>query len=140
MTCAEFRPIASERRSMAQAHEHRPPPSAPGAGATRPALAPARRRGRLWAALALAGLLALGIGLGRLLGGGAAVAEGAAPAAPPAVVTVPAEAPESCLTALHRSDATIVLLVHGVRDRRLADAIKAYTKASKACREEVPGR
>jgi hypothetical protein len=131
---------------MAQAHEHRPPPGAPGADGTRPALppvsAPARRHGRLWAALALAGLLALGIGLGRLLDGGAAVAEGAAPApaGPPTVVTVPAEAPESCLTALHRSDATIVLLVHGVRDRRLADAIKAYTKASKACREEVPGR
>ncbi len=107
-----------------------------------PVSAPSRRRGRLWAALALAGLLALGIGLGRLLGGGAAVAEGAAPApaAPPAVVTVPAEAPESCLTALHRSDATIVLLVHGVRDRRLADALKSYMKASKACREEVPGR
>ncbi|HEX6677766.1 MAG TPA: hypothetical protein VF486_22445 [Actinomycetes bacterium] len=102
--------------------------------------APARRRGRLWAALALAGLLALGIGLGRLLGGGAGVAEHAAPAGPPAVVTVPAEAPESCQAALHRSDATIGLLVHGIRDQRLAGAIKAYTKASKACREEVPGR
>jgi hypothetical protein len=131
---------------MAQAHGHHPPPGAPGAGGAVPALppvsAPPRRRGRLWAALALAGLLALGIGLGRLLDSGAGVAEGAAPApaGPPAVVTVPAKAPESCLTALHRSDATVALLVHGIRDQRLAGAIKAYTKASKACREEVPGR
>src|SRR6266498_3366905 len=105
---------------------------------------PARRFGRLWAALALAGLLVLGIGLGRVLDGGEAVAAGAAPApasaGPPTVVTVPAQAPESCLTALHRSDATIVLLVHGVRDRRLADTLKSYMRASKACREEVSGR
>jgi|ERR671930_1588305 hypothetical protein len=131
---------------MAQAHEPRPTTGAPGAGGTWPALPPAsepaRRLGRLWVALALGGLLLLGIGLGRLLGGGEAVAEGAAPApvGPPIVVTVPAAAPESCLTALHRSDVSIVLLVHGVRDRRLADTLKSYMNASKACREEVPRR
>jgi hypothetical protein len=148
MTCAQFQPDCIGPTLMAQAHEHRPTPDARGAGGTRPELPPvsepARRFGRLWAALALAGLLVLGIGLGRVLDGGEAVAAGAAPApasaGPPTVVTVPAQAPESCLTALHRSDATIVLLVHGVRDRRLADTLQSYMRASKACREEVSGR
>jgi hypothetical protein len=144
MTGTQFPPIASERRSMAQAHEPHPPRDAPGFRtwpALPPVSEPASRRGRFWAALALAGLLLVGIGLGRLLGGEAVAAGVApAPAPPPAVVTVPAEAPSSCLAALHRSDATIFLLVHGVRDRRLADTLKSYTMASKACREVVPGR
>jgi hypothetical protein len=51
---------------------------------------------------------------------------------------VPAAAPRSCVDALHHGDATVALLVHGIRDRRLSGALKAYVKASKACRKEVP--
>jgi hypothetical protein len=133
---------------MSQAHEPSLTPDARGAGETGPQLPPvsepARRFTRLWTALALAGLLGLGIGLGRLLNLGEAQAADVAPAPPPAVVTVtappPAPAPGSCMVALRRGDATIALLVRGVRDRRLSDALKSYTQASKACREEVPTR
>jgi hypothetical protein len=129
---------------MAEAHEDRFMPDAGGAGETRPALPavpePARRLGRLWTVLILAVLLASGIGLGRLLGGGepAAASVTSAPAPPVVVVTVPAAAPRSCLAALRHGDATVDLLVHGIRDRRLSEALKSYVTASKACRKEVP--
>ena len=129
---------------MAEVHEDSFTPDARDAGGTRPALPPvpepARRLGRLWTVLTLAVLLAFGIGLGRLLGGGEAAAAGAttAPAPPPVVVTVPAAVPRSCLAALRRGDATVDLLVHGVRDRRLSEALKSYVTATRTCRKEVP--
>lgn len=128
---------------MAEAHEDHFMPDAGGAGETRPVLPPvpepARRLGRLWTVLVLAVLLAFGIGLGRLLGGGEAAAAVATTApAPPVVVTLPAAAPRSCLAALHHGDATVDLLVRGIRDRRLSEALKSYVTASKACRKEVP--
>lgn len=127
---------------MAEAHEDRFTPDGTARGARLrlpPVPEPARRLGRLWTALALLALLALGIWLGRLQGGG----EAAVPvptSAPPRVITVPPPTPKSCLDALHLGDATIALLVHGVRDRRLADTLKSYVTASKACREEVSSR
>ena len=60
------------------------------------------------------------------------------PAAPPATGTVTkAVVPESCLTALRQSDATVRLLKGNVRDRRLNQAIKAYQKSREDCRKQA---
>jgi hypothetical protein len=45
--------------------------------------------------------------------------------------------PPACLETARRADQTIHLLVTNVRTRRLAEALKAYTLASQACREEA---
>jgi hypothetical protein len=140
MTCAQFEADCIGSSSMAEAHEGGSGPDA-GPGPRLPSLpAPARRFRRLWAVLAYAGLVALGIWLGRLVGGDTAVADAPAPPAPAVVVGAAKPAPQSCLSALRRSDATITLLVRGVRDRRLAETLKAYTRASRTCREEVSAR
>jgi hypothetical protein len=58
--------------------------------------------------------------------------------APPATRTVTrAVVPESCLTALRQSDATVRLLKGNVRDRRLNQAIKAYQKSREDCRKQA---
>jgi hypothetical protein len=123
---------------MAEAHEGGSTPDA-GPGPGLPSLPePPRRLGRLFVVLAYAGLVALGIWLGHLFGGDAAVADRTPPA--PVAARVASPAPSSCISALHRSDATITLLVRNVRDRRLSEALKSYIRASRTCREEVSAR
>jgi hypothetical protein len=126
---------------MAEAHQGGSKPDA-GTGPQLPSVPrPARRFRRLLALLAYLSLVALGIWLGHLTGGAAAVADAPPPPAPTSVVgRAAAPAPASCIRALHRSDATITLLVRGVRDRRLSETLKAYIRASRTCREEVSQR
>jgi hypothetical protein len=50
--------------------------------------------------------------------------------------TVPS-VPSSCLEAARKGDLTIHLYTINVRDRRLVEALKAYTLASQACRREA---
>jgi len=45
--------------------------------------------------------------------------------------------PASCLEAARKGDLTIHLYTINVRDRRLVEALKAYTLASQACRKEA---
>ena len=45
--------------------------------------------------------------------------------------------PRSCLATARRGDEVIALLNRNVRNRRLAEALKAYTLASQACRQEA---
>jgi hypothetical protein len=45
--------------------------------------------------------------------------------------------PSSCLEAARKGDLTIHLYTINVRDRRLVEALKAYTLASQACRKEA---
>jgi hypothetical protein len=126
--------------------DHRPralPTPAP------PAEQPARPRWQWVAAVAL--IFALGTGFGYLLtrpGAGdppASPPATAAPAAQPPVTTLaqrtPPETrvvvPPACLETAHLGDEVFALLTSNVRDRRLADAMKAYTLASQACRKEA---
>jgi hypothetical protein len=105
---------------------------------------PARPRWQWLAAVAL--IFTLGTGLGYLLPRSGAGAQ-PAPAAPQPSATTPAApkasaaprvvVPQSCLETARRGDEVIHLLVTNVRDRRLAEALKAYTVASQACREEA---
>jgi hypothetical protein len=104
---------------------------------------PARPRWQWLAAMVL--VFVLGTGLGYLLprsGAGAQPAppppSATTPAAPPQTSTAPrAVVPRICLETARRGDETIHLLVTNVRDRRLAESLKAYTLASQACREEA---
>jgi hypothetical protein len=107
---------------------------------------PARPRGRSLAAAAL--ILVLGTGLGYLLPRPGAGAEPNPPSSQPPVTTLAAPrtttppgpsvvAPPACLETARRGDETIHLLTINVRDRRLAEALKAYTLASQACRKEA---
>lgn len=126
--------------------DHRPravPPPAP------PADQPARPRWQWVAAVAL--IFALGTGFGYLLtrsGAGdppASPPSASAPAPqPPATIlarrTPPQTrvvAPPACLETAQRGDEVFALLTSNVRDRRLANALKAYTIASQACRKEA---
>jgi len=104
---------------------------------------PARPRWQWLGAIVL--IFVLGTGLGYLLprsGAGAQPAPSApqpsatTPAAPQATTAPPAAVP-SCLETARRGDEVIHLLVTNVRNRRLAEALKAYTLASQACREEA---
>jgi hypothetical protein len=140
MTCAQFEADCIGSSSMAEAHEGGSTPEA-GPGLRLPSLPePPRRLGRLLVVLAYAGLVALGVWLGHLVGSDAAVAGAPAPAASPVAVRAASPAPDSCISALHRSDATITLLVRGVRDRRLSETLKSYIRASRICREEASAR
>jgi hypothetical protein len=96
--------------------------------------------------VAVALIFVLGTGLGYLLphpGAGAQPAPAAprpsatTPAAPKASAAPTVVVPRSCLETARRADLTIHLLVTNVRTRRLAEALKAYTLASQACREEA---
>jgi hypothetical protein len=120
------------------------PPAAPPNRPTRPRWQPV-------AAAAL--ILLLGIGLGYLLprsGAGAQPVPTPAPTSrPPAGAQAPstrasqpgpapkAVVPPACLETARRGDEVVHLLMTNVRDRRLAAALKAYTLASQACREEA---
>jgi hypothetical protein len=104
---------------------------------------PARPR---WLALAAVALVfALGTGLGYLLPRSGA---GAQPAPPRPSATTPAvpqtstapraSVPPSCLETARRGDKVFALLTSNVTDQRLvADAMRAYTTASQACRKEA---
>jgi hypothetical protein len=121
--------------------DHRPralPPPAP------PAEQPARPRWQWLAAVAL--IFALGIGFGYLLPRSGAGAQPAPTRAsqPPATTLAPRTPPETrfvappaCLQTARLGDEVFALLTSNVRDRRLADAMKAYTLASQACRKEA---
>jgi hypothetical protein len=52
-------------------------------------------------------------------------------------VRVVTRVPPSCLEAARKGDLTIHLYTINVRDRRLVEALKAYTLASQACRKEA---
>jgi hypothetical protein len=117
--------------------DHRPravPPPAP------PAEQPARPRWQWVAAVAL--IFALGTGFGYLLTRSGA---GDPPVSQPSATTLaprtPPEtrfvAPPACLQTARLGDQVFALLTSNVRDRRLADAMKAYTLASQACRKEA---
>jgi hypothetical protein len=54
-----------------------------------------------------------------------------------APVRVVTRVPPSCLEAARKGDLTIHLYTINVRDRRLVQALKAYTLASQACRREA---
>ena len=107
---------------------------------------PARPGWQWLAAVAL--IFTLGTALGYLLPRSGAGAQ-PAPAAPQPSATTPAAprtsaaprpravVPPACLETARRADETIHLLVTNVRTRRLAEALKAYTLASQACREEA---
>lgn len=120
-----------------------PPPAAPLDQPTRP-------RWQWLAAVAL--IFVLGTGLGYLLprsGAGDQPAPTPPPSAstpaaprtstPPRVVVPPPRVvvPRSCLETARRGDETVHLLMTNVRDRRLAEALEAYTAASQACRKEA---
>jgi len=114
-----------------------------------PADQPARPRWQWVAAAAL--IFVLGTGFGYLLtrsGAGdppASPPATAAPASqPPATTLAPKTppqarvvAPPSCLQTARLGDEVIAMLTSNVRDRRLANVLKAYTLASQACREEA---
>jgi len=105
---------------------------------------PARPRWQWLGAVAL--IFVLGTGLGYLLprsGAGAQPApsppqpSATTPAAPRTSTAPSAVVPRSCLETARRGDETIALLMRNVRNQRLARALKAYTLASQACREEA---
>jgi hypothetical protein len=105
------------------------------------------RPGWQWLA-AVVLIFVAGTGLGSLLprsGGGAqppppSPQPSATTAAAPQTKAAPrprAVVPPACLETARLADQTIHLLVTNVRTRRLAEALKAYTLASQACREEA---
>jgi len=105
---------------------------------------PARPRWQWLAAVAL--IFVLGTGLGYLLPRSGAGAQPAPPPPQPSASTPSAPrlstpprvvVPRSCLETARRGDVTIHLLTTNVRDRRLAEALRAYTAASQACRKEA---
>jgi hypothetical protein len=88
--------------------------------------------------------LLVGVGLGYLLP--RASAQRAATAPPPPGTQAPTSTvaarvvtrvPPSCLETARKGDLTIHLYTINVRDRRLVQALKAYTLASQACRREA---
>jgi hypothetical protein len=119
-----------------------PPPALPPAP---PLDQPARPRWQVLAAVAL--IFVIGIGLGYLLPRSGAGAQQAPTPSQPAATTPaapqttspppPVVAPRSCLETARRADEVIALLNRNIRNRRLAEALKAYTLASQACREEA---
>jgi hypothetical protein len=139
---------APEEDPAADAHPTTPalPPPAP-APAPVPVAGPgAGGLSRVVAAVAVAVALLVGVGLGYLLPRSSA--QRAASAAPPPPGTqapttstqaarVVTRVPPSCLETARKGDLTIHLYTINVRDRRLVEALKAYTLASQACRREA---
>ncbi len=140
------------------------PAQAAGEARARPAALPAgltgageKARPRWSRRLLVLGMLALGaaVGVGMLLGRVVARPRPAAAAPPVSIVTrgappptsivtrivpqpvVRTVVPRSCLETATRGDQTIALLTANVRDRRLDDALKAYTLASQRCRHDA---
>jgi hypothetical protein len=123
--------------------DHEQPPHGPLPPAP-PLDQPARPRWQWLGAMVL--IFVLGTGLGYLLprsGAGAQPAPSApqpsatAPAAPQTSTAPRAVVPRSCLETARRADEVISLLNRNIRTRRLAEALKAYTLASQACRQEA---
>ncbi|HZD72175.1 MAG TPA: hypothetical protein VFA45_25635 [Actinomycetes bacterium] len=140
-----FEPAQERSSGTGEAQASGPQEAEPGPAegqAHAPALGPRpRRRALSWAAPAAIALVCLlaGGGLGYYLHG-----PPASPELTPTVITqtvVRTEtkpvAPRACLEAARRGDESIDLLLRNVRDRRLSLALKAYTTASQACRQEA---
>jgi hypothetical protein len=102
---------------------------------------------RLLAVAAVVVALLVGTGLGYVLPRAGATSPPRAPAATstpaPTVSSLAAQprsrtvVPPSCLETARKGDLTIHLYTINVRDRRLVQALKAYTLASQACRREA---
>ena len=122
-------------------HRERPfalaPPTAP------PDEQPARPRWQWAAALAL--IFVLGTGFGFVLPRGDGSSD---PPPPPSTARSPVSTqapqpqpvpsvPEVCLETARMGDQVIAKLMINDRDRRLAEALKAYTLASQACRKQA---
>ena len=98
-----------------------------------------------WQVAASVGLVfLLGAGFGYLLPRSGAGAQPATSPPSASALTAPqistvtrTVVPRACLEAARRGDKAIHLLTINVRDRRLAEALRAYTRASQACREEA---
>jgi hypothetical protein len=125
-----------------------PPPPPPPAPLPVPVSTPGAGAGglsRVVAAGAVAVALLVGVGLGYALPGPraerAATPQPPATAAPAPIRAVQTRTvtsvPSSCLEAARKGDLTIHLYTINVRDRRLVEALKAYTLASQACRREA---
>lgn len=129
---------------MTSAQDHPASPDERGLGGSRPPLPPVPPPSRplyrrLGTAAVLTLLFAIGIWLGRLVDFSEPAAARVAPTTPlTTIVTVPARAPSSCVSALDRGDAAIQLLVRGVRDKRLTAQLQSYLKAASACRKALP--
>jgi hypothetical protein len=130
-----------------------PPPPAP-APVPVPVAGPgAGGLSRVVAAVAVAVALLVGVGLGYALprssaqraasaappppGTQAPTASTQAPTASTQAARVVTRVPPSCLETARKGDLTIHLYTINVRDRRLVQALKAYTLASQACRKEA---
>jgi hypothetical protein len=131
---------------LVPAFEPAPPAELERPRALPPAPPPDRPARPGWQWLAAAALLfVLGTGLGYLLPRSGGSAQPAPPPQPS--VTTPAApqpstppraiAPPACLETARRADEVIALLNRNIRTRRLAEALKAYTLASQACRQEA---
>jgi hypothetical protein len=131
---------------LVPAFEPAPPAELEQQRALPPAPPPDRPARPGWQWLAAAALLfVLGTGLGYLLPRSGGSAQPAPPPQPS--VTTPAApqpstppraiAPPACLETARRADEVIALLSRNIRTRRLAEALKAYTLASQACRQEA---
>ena len=100
---------------------------------------PTRPRWHWLAAVAL--LFVFGIGLGYALRAGTNESPPPPSTARPPVSTQPqqpqavARVPEACLETARRGDEMVHLFTVNDRSRRLAEALKAYTLASQACRK-----
>jgi hypothetical protein len=166
-SAAEVRQQASarqQRRELAEVRRHYAEvgrrmgsafaPAAPEEGraaAAGPVTAPLDRPRRPswgWAAAA-ALVFVLGTGVGYLLPRAAPNHPPAASATPPTTVAAAAttralqqlrpvpSVPEACLETARRGDEMVHLFTVNDRSRRLAEALKAYTLASQACRKEA---
>jgi hypothetical protein len=117
-----------------------PPTARPDAQLAAPDEQPARPRW-LWVT-AVAATFLLGTGLGYTLPRAATNDPAPSTARPPVstqaprVPTVPS-VPEVCLETARRGDQMVHLFTVNNRSRRLAEALKAYTLASQACRREA---
>jgi hypothetical protein len=112
--------------------------------------APAGQSRLMVAAVAVALLVGTGLGYALPRSSAQRAASAAQPAAggpastpTPTVSTLAAQprtvtsVPPACLEAARKGDLTIHLYTINVRDRRLVEALKAYTLASQACRKEA---
>jgi hypothetical protein len=118
--------------------DDRQPPLALAPPTARPDQQPARPRWQ-WVA-AVAAIFLLGIGLGYTLPRAATTDPRPSTARPPVATESPQapavpSVPEVCVETARRGDRVFALLTSKVRDQRqVAEALKAYTLASQACR------
>jgi hypothetical protein len=111
-----------------------------------PAPAPERPTRPRWQWVAAAVLLLAGTGIGYALPRAGsndppppstAPPVSTQPPAPPAAAKTVPSVPEACLETARRGDEVLHLFTINDRSRRLAEALKAYTLASQACRKEA---